>query len=117
MRRITADLSVTIRRIREYPWLLLFQSRVVRFRKVSCLIQAMKGGEQPLSPLSWFASIMASLQGFPLAISWRTFGALQRGTHKIRCGQELSNRDSNTETITGINLLLIIRRLSKGNQV
>jgi hypothetical protein len=74
-------------------------------------------GEQPLSPLSWFASIMASLPGFPLAISWRTFGALQGSTHKIRCGQELANRDSNTETITGINLLLIIRRLSKGNQV
>jgi hypothetical protein len=76
-----------------------------------------EGGSNLFRPYHGSHQLSHLSRGFPLAIRWRTFGALQRSTHKIRCGQELSNRDSNTETITGINLLLIIRRLSKGNQV
>jgi hypothetical protein len=86
-------------------------------RKVSGLIQAMKGESNLFRPYHGSHQLWHLSRGFPPAISWRAFGALQRSTHKIRCGQELANRDSNTETITDINLLLIIRRLSKGNQV
>jgi hypothetical protein len=77
----------------------------------------MKGESNLFRPYHGSHQLWYLSRGFLLAINWRTFGALQRSTHKIRCGQELSNRDSNTEAIIGINLLLIIRRLSKGNQV